>query len=100
MVKFLIRDKNKSFLEAVVSGGNLVPTEIKVNPQDLIHFGTDTIDKYNLLWPYAMRMEERGVDYLLVSSEEELVNNMQHRVYNGSSLTSKELVSVTAYLKK
>jgi hypothetical protein len=98
-MKYLIRDRNKSFLEAKVEDNKIIPTEIKVNPRDLVHFGTDTVNADNLR-PYSMRMGERGIDYLLVSSEEELVNNMQHKVYNGSSLTSKHIVTVTAYLKK
>ncbi len=104
-MKYLVRSKNGfgkgAFLEAKLEENKFIPLENKCCFQtgDLFHFGTDIINSSDLK-KYSEKMEKEGVDYLFVSPNEELVNNMQHKVYNGSSLTSKTMVAVTSYIQK
>lgn len=104
-MKYLVRGNKGKFLEAKLIQNTsdkvkIEPTDIEVDPRRLIHFGTDTIDEENLINSYLKKMEEFRVDYLFISPEREIVNNMQNLVYNRSSLDSKYLITVTAYLKR
>ncbi len=99
MIKYLVRDK-KSFLEAKVVEDKIIPTEIEVNPRDLIHFGTETIDELGIEI-HANKMESLGVDYLFVAEAHERVSYRQYGMpLRGGWDNSKELITVTAYLKK
>lgn len=97
-MKYLVRD-GKSFLEAKLENDKFVPVKEgeRVFPQEIFNFGTDIIN-YSDLKSYSEQMESLGVDYLFVSPN--MVNNMQKKFYNGSSLTSKRIITVTAYTQK
>ncbi len=88
--------KNESpcFLKAKISGEPLDP-EIRVNPCELIHFGSDLMSRSDIMDSTESRAQRRmfmaGADYLLIPSEWQSIEAGQ----------SAKLVGVaTAYIKK
>jgi hypothetical protein len=95
-MKYLIRGEKGNFLEAeLIKDWEFTPTEVEVNPRDLIHFGTDLINNKDLE-DYAKEMEKNGVDYLFVSGEHKRFVSS-----TGPCGTRLEVMrDITAYLKK
>ena len=96
-MKFLVRGK-EGFLEAELKEGDLIPTNIKVHPKDLFHFGTDVVEicshDKNRFIPdsaYLNKMKKACVNYLFVSQQSEDVDYAQ---------SGKRLIAATAYMKK
>jgi hypothetical protein len=95
-MKFLVRGKD-SFLEAKVEGGELKATHIKVDPKELVHFGSDIVERAGfdsteyITVEYLDKMRNFGADYIFVSQNEEEVDFAQ---------SGKRLIAVTVYKKR
>ncbi len=95
MIKYLVRGEKGNFLECEYFACLMHPTKVEINPQELVHFGTDLVNDNNLE-EYAKEMEEKGIDYLFFSGEHEKI------IYSvGPCGTRSETIrDITAYLKK